>query len=260
MDAVPPKICDMLKKLLDNDIGNVTVSVCDSNGNATGSGLIFRVSVQDKNNGKELHFVLKQALSGEIRDLFPIRDVFLNEVYFYTSMWPNFLKFQEKIAPSCRFVHLPECLATMIEDGFESLVLEDLSYQGFVNHDKKKALEKDQFENIFKMYGKFHAMSCAYKALKPLEFSELTKGLSDLSNIFLENKLLQYRIKLVHRQCLDIFHNGVDDTVIEKYKHYIHDGVELFQKSLTNYKYPFIVHGDCWSNNMMFKYDVSTVV
>lgn len=50
---------------------------------------------------------------------------------------------------------------------------------------------------------------------------------------------------------------GVDDQVIAAYDKYIKHGLDIIKKAWTyEGKYPLLTHGDCWSNNMMFKYDV----
>ncbi|XP_018566832.1 uncharacterized protein LOC108907577 [Anoplophora glabripennis] len=256
-NVVAPKIYEIVKKVANGDIENYEIIVQDPNKKGEGYlGQIFFISLRDKTNGKQLNIVVKQAFTEQaIRDFGPIREVFLNEIYFYTKVWSKLLKFQETIPKEYRFSNLAKCLATTSEDNSVKLVLENLKYQGFVMHDKKKVVEKEKFEFIFKLYGRFHGMSFSYKALYPEEFSELVKGFYGIFELFFGKEESGDFHKYTHGRCLEHLQPGVEDAVIEKYEHYVDDGQRIFMDSLANGKYSTIIHGDCWSNNMMFKYD-----
>lgn len=258
---VPQKIYEVLEKAINGNIEDFAISVNDSNKKGDGYiGQIFFVTLQEKNYGRRLNFVVKQAFSEQnIRELHPIRDAFITEIYFYTELWPKLREFQERIPATLSFDHLARCYAATREENFERLVLEDLKEQGFVMNDKRKVMDREQLEYIFKVYGKLHAISFAYKALKPGEFSELTEVVTDVWVSFSKKQIFQDAIKLAYRQCFDNLEPGVDDAIIDKFRHYLDDGMEVFCKSLVNGKYTAIVHGDCWSNNIMFKYDVSVI-
>lgn len=259
---MPSKIYEILREAVTGDIENYVISACDCNEKGAGfAGQTFFVSLEDKNSDKRFHFVVKQAFSDQsIREFHPLREVFLNEIYFYTKLCPELLKFQENVPSSYRFIHLPECLAATSEEHYERLVLQNLIYQGFLVRDKRRALKKDEFECIFKVYGKFHALSFAYRALHPEEFSKLTEGIIDVWSMYMKTKIFRDGLRMTHEQSLDCLHPGVDDVIIEKYRHYVDDAVDLVVKSLVEGKYTAIVHGDSWSNNMLFKYDVSLVL
>lgn len=259
--TVPSKVYEILKKAVNGNIDNFIVHVDDPNKKGEGFlGQIFFISLKDRITGKELNFVVKQALSQEsVREHHPIRNVFLNEIYFYTKLWPELSDFQERIPSPIRFLHLPKYFAATSEDNFERLLIENLKYQGFVMHEKEKVLEIEKIEFIFKIYGKFHAMSFAYKALNPAKYSELVKGVSDLWMVYSNKTSFQDSAKLAYEASLECFQPGVDDVIIEKCKDHINTAVGLFKKSLDNGQYTCVTHGDCWSNNMMFKYDVSII-
>ncbi|XP_018566827.1 uncharacterized protein LOC108907571 [Anoplophora glabripennis] len=258
-NAVPPKIYELVKKAVNGDIENYEISEQDSNKKGDGFlGEVSFISLRDKTTGKQLNIVVKQAFSEQtVRESNPIRDIYLNETYFYTEVWPKFFKFQEGIPKANRFSNLAQCLATISEENFEGLALENLKSEGFVMHDKRKVVEKEKFEFIFKLYGRFHAISFAYKALHPEEFSELVEGFYGVNEEMYEKEAFLDYCKYIYRQGLEGLQPGVDDAVIEKYRHYVDDGVKLYMGCLVNGKYAAINHGDCWSNNMMFKYDSS---
>lgn len=137
-------------------------------------------------------------------------------------MCPLFLKFQKSIPPRCRCIQILGCLTATTEENLETLVLDNLNCQGFVNEYLRKPLERDQMEHIFKVYGHFHAISFAYKALHSAELSELTKTLSDACDAMLLSKTFQYRIKLVHQQCFAILQSEQNNAVMQVCKNYLH--------------------------------------
>lgn len=204
---VSPKIYEILKKAVNGNIENFVISVHDPNKKGEGFlGQILFVSLQDKYTGKRLDFVVKQAFSEQnIRESHPIRDVFVNEIYFYKKVWPKLSKFQEKVPPKNRFVHLAKHFAAISEENFERLLLENLKSEGFVMHNKKEPLGIKQFEFIFKVYGKLHAVSLAYKALDLDGFSELVSGITDVWMTFRDNQRFQEAVKITYENSLECF-------------------------------------------------------
>ncbi|XP_018566810.1 uncharacterized protein LOC108907556 [Anoplophora glabripennis] len=254
----PPKVLEVLKDIVKSDIDNFEVIVHEGNKKGEGFlGEIVFITMREKNSDQNLNFAVKQAFDKKtIRDAHQIRKVYLNEIYFYTETWPILERFQERISPKYRFQKIPKCFATVSEEFSEKLVLENLKYQGFEVYDKKKPLDKEHFELIFKEYGKFHAVSFAYKALHPDSYARLVSG---TTNLFLSMATRDYFEKgniYTHETCLKGLVPGTDDAVIERYKLYPEICNKLFLESVDcATKYAVIVHGDCWSNNMMFKYD-----
>ncbi|KAJ8926109.1 hypothetical protein NQ315_009966 [Exocentrus adspersus] len=257
--VLPPKIYDVLKTVVKGNIDDFTVTVHDPNKKGEGYlGKLFFVTLQEKNNDCRLVFAVKCAFSeNAVRDQYPIRGAFLNEIYFYTKLWPRLCKFQESASGKRSFHHVPRCYAVVSDNDQEMLVLENLKLRGFEMHDKKKPVSVSMFEYLFGLYGKLHALSLAYKALHPEEFSELGEGVSDMWVTFCKKHPFGEAIRIGMRQAMKALEPGMDDQIIERFSHYEEDGVELFCNSLEKTRYNAVIHGDGWSNNMMFKYDES---
>ncbi|KAJ8926031.1 hypothetical protein NQ315_009886, partial [Exocentrus adspersus] len=258
-DVVPAQIHEILKKIVEQDIDNYEITVHDANKKGEGYlGEILFLKLEEKNNSKQvLELVVKQAFTSEtIRNVVPIREVFQNEIYFYTQVWKRLNKFQERIPSRYHFQKLARCIASVSDLNSEKIVFENLKFLGFELQDKKLPLSKEQFELIMKEYGKFHALSFAYKALCPDNYAELVKELQDVYSTLINGEGFQSGMKIVNEICMENLKGTVDERIIEKYKLYTDNYVEMFQDSLDcRTKYTVITHGDCWSNNMMFKYD-----
>ncbi|KAJ8926046.1 hypothetical protein NQ315_009901 [Exocentrus adspersus] len=258
-DVVPAEIHEILERAVKDNIDNYEITVHDANKKGEGYlGEILFLRLEEKNNSKQvLELVVKQAFTKqEIRNVTLIREVFQNEIYFYTHVWQCLNKFQERIPSRYQFRKVAKCFASVLDDKAEKIVLENLKFQGFELQDKAVPLSKEQFELIMKEYGKFHALSFAYKALYPEDYAELTKELKDVYSRFIASQEFQAGIKITNEICIENLQGCIDEKIMEKYKLYPENCVEMFQDSIDRTtKYTVITHGDCWSNNMMFKYD-----
>ncbi|KAJ8957804.1 hypothetical protein NQ314_006479 [Rhamnusium bicolor] len=257
-NVVSPRVYDIIKEVVDEDIEKFSISVHEANKKGEGYlGQMCFVSLRNRNNGKTFNLVIKEAFADEvIRINAPIRNVFLNEINFYTKVWPCFQNFKNK-TPSIDFDKIPKCFATISDEGNEKIVLENIKYQNFEIYDKTKAFEREHIEFIFTQYGKFHALSFAYRAFYPERYSDLSKELTDIYSEFTERKPFRDSLEYILDFCSKSLQPGEDDEVIQKYKHYVENCIDKFYNS-NNYTgdYSVIIHGDCWSNNMMFKYDL----
>ncbi|XP_023310186.1 uncharacterized protein LOC108907132 [Anoplophora glabripennis] len=272
------EVCKTLKQLVDGDEENFEIACHNPNKKGEGfSGEVIFVTLRNKKTRKELNVIVKQAFRDEaLRDVMPVKDIYMNEIYFYSKVWHTLDKFQEQIPMKYRFQKVPKCLATFSNANFEYLVMENLKFQHFQNHDKKLPLGKEYYELIFREYGKFHGkeyyelifreygkfhgLSFAYKASHPEEYADLAKGLVDIFLRIVENEVTQKGIKYLYENCIESLQPGVDDAVIEKLRLYLQNHKEfLLEITDSKTKYSVITHGDCWSNNMMFKHDISSL-
>ncbi|KAJ8970562.1 hypothetical protein NQ317_019067 [Molorchus minor] len=213
------------------------------------------VSLKDKQGEEVLHYVVKQAFSMETkRKIQPIRDYYLNEIHFYTVIWPHFQKFHNEKLNGETLNIIPQCFATSSEDKHEKLVLENLKFQGFQMHDKAKPLSKEQVKTICKHYGRFHAISFAYKFFYPVKYSEITSKLQNHWRRVINMESWREFMDKLHDNILE-FLDSVNGKVIEKYRNYVKCGIH--EKNLYKGHHSVVLHGDGWSNNMMFKYDDS---
>ncbi|XP_018566820.1 uncharacterized protein LOC108907565 [Anoplophora glabripennis] len=254
---VPPQIYETLKKVVKGDINNFEIVIHDANKKGEGflGDMVF-VTLENKQSNEVIDLVVKQAFTKQIiRDMTPIRQVFMNEIYFYTQAWKHLNKFQRSIPMHLQFHKVPKCFTSISEDGSEKLVLENLKFQKFEMHNKKIPLDKQHFELIFREYGKFHALSFAYKCLYPEDYADLAKGIIDVYSYFMNMDGFTKSIDAIYDLVMDSLQPRIDDVVIEKFRPYFENHMELFRDSIDcNTKYSVITHGDCWSNNMMFKY------
>lgn len=178
---------------------------------------------------------------------------------FITQILPCYHKLQEE--KSCPlFSSMPRCYFAKLSNPTETIVMENLRPQGYVVHDKSIPLDLDHLHVVLKAYAEWHALSFALKDQKPQEYAELTKNLqeSPFKNFFrtmfgtlLDHTLEHLYVMLEEKGEVELLH---------KYKNALGNakGSIVLEKLLDEpEEVSVVLHGDCWNNNLMFKYEVS---
>ncbi|XP_023014529.1 uncharacterized protein [Leptinotarsa decemlineata] len=252
------EICCLLEHALGEKMDNLTVNIHDSNKKGAGYlGNLCFITLKNKQTNEETHLVLKQVMSsGGPKSLEFNSTVFHNEMLFYNNIWPFLLNFQHVTTGNVLNI-IPRCYASCSKKGTEKLILENLSFQSFHVCDKTVPLDKAHLEYIFKTFGQFHAMSFACKALNPEKFDELTAPLKNIFDYFLNGTLF---FKNSMNRCFkfiwDHLESNTPETLSSKLREYSEDGPNLYSRIMNyNGRNQVLLHGDCWSNNMMFKTD-----
>ncbi|KAJ3659966.1 hypothetical protein Zmor_011627 [Zophobas morio] len=245
----------------ENGINNYIITDVQTNQKGEGYlGQIFLVSVKDANNDKQLEIAVKAAFTDEkVRAMVPIRISFLNEIYFYTNLLPTFQKFEKERGQSTYVEFVPKCFNVSAKEPEEVLILENLKASGFEMFDKKLVLDEDHVRLIFKTYGRYHGYSFVLRDQNPEEFERLSKGCCNVYNEFLKNDFFINHMGELVKMAQGTLLPGEDDEVIEKFGKYGDiDLRDIFKDAISEeMDYSVILHGDCWSNNMMFKYEKS---
>lgn len=237
------------------NIGDYHLDLNDCTGKGEGYlGKIWRAKVQQTN--REINLIVKLASEEEEhRNFLKIPLLYKNEVYFYNDVFPILDKFQKG-----KNVKQPSETAkyygASITNKEEAIILEDLKTEGFVLHDRKKPLDEEHISFVFAQYGKFHAISFALRDQQPDVFKKTTIDLVDVFPIVFPSVLdsiithILCNADMLQQQGLKA-ESQLAKKVAEQMKEIIG------MKCAPDDPYTVVTHGDCWSNNMMFKYDVS---
>ena len=192
------------------------------------------------------------------RSKFPVNSVFLNEIYFYETIYPYFLQFQKEKGVSDPFDKLAKCYGTYISDDLEVIVFDNLKAKGYAMWHKKKPLTRQRVEMIIKEYGKFHAISIAIKDQQLEKFQQLTEKCDDtLGKIFESTDLITSQEELVD-EIYELLQGELDEALLLKWKTLkpeIRPFLKQFIEGLEGMN--VVIHGDCWNNNFMHYHVVS---
>ncbi|CAK1594209.1 unnamed protein product [Parnassius mnemosyne] len=196
------------------------------------------------------------------REAFKSDELFCNEVAFYTKIWPTLIKFQsqwEKVANP--FKCIPKCYLAQND----LVILKDLKQMGFVMPDRRQGLTIEQSYFVLKHLSHFHALSLAMKYHNQEEFYELLNIQDGISEVFFvpENEdyfksyyteATQNAIAMVEEELRD---SEKKDLYLKKFREFCSE--DTFFQTMVEQVAPkeplaVICHGDCWTNNFLFRY------
>uniref|UniRef100_A0A182MGH5 CHK kinase-like domain-containing protein n=1 Tax=Anopheles culicifacies TaxID=139723 RepID=A0A182MGH5_9DIPT len=214
------------------------------------------------------------------REAFKSEALFRNEVVFYNTIMPEYIDFQRRLITAVFgiagkhgedqtgveddsrrtdlnensiFQAIPQCY--LARD--DLLVLEDLRVRSFTMPDRQAGLGSKQLEAVLVELARFHAVSLAYKRRHPMEFQKLINALEE--GIFSQANAEWYRkyYDVLTRNAIQM----VQQTVPEKKEHLAK--LEEFLSNCFGHlvdlvnresELSVICHGDCWTNNILFRY------
>ncbi|KAJ8943196.1 hypothetical protein NQ318_000677 [Aromia moschata] len=143
-------------------------------------------------------------------------------------------------------------------DDMEVLILNNLKKIGYELYDRVKPLNLSHQKAVLKEYGKLHAVSFALRDQHPDQFRTLINS-KDFMRGFFALKGIQKSVQKAVNEAMDIFREKGDFTLAEKlerifYKNPGELALDLFRMDKDNPE-AVILHGDCWNNNFMYKYE-----
>lgn len=211
------------------------------------TGHFYLAEIEDKQSGKVHQIAIKRAPVSD----FDFSIIYQNEVIFYQSIYPVLAKLNRKtIRP---FDHVPKLLSCSTERNQSYLAMENLKSQGYVMFPKENFFDQSHLEYIFTLYGRFHGLSFVFKAKDHENFKAIHKKCTNLFEMMMQHS------KKMFETCLQaaIDYLNPDSPVYKEVESLPRNVTATFLKS-SRYQglYSCTIHGDCWSNNMMFKYGV----
>jgi hypothetical protein len=225
-------------------------------------GIIFKVSIIEKDSDKCLNVILKTPPESEARRIqFGSMKLFKREVYMYKKVLPEFVKFQRdhKIDENSGFYNFPKIYFTEYDEESDDalIIMEDLRESGYQLWEKFKPTDFEHAKLIMTSLGKLHAISFAMKKLKPELFEEYKK-LDDFISPKFNEPYMAPIFKANADQALTILDNDEEDIKekIESISEQFAESVKWLTSPDNAEPYAVVTHGDCWSNNFMYKYKV----
>lgn len=241
-------------------IANYSFTVGENGNGKSALGTLYFVSLSDATGEKVLKFVIKKAPADPLQIASNvINKTYQNEKYFYDELLPIFEDLQDTFLKQRIFSAVPECYLTIVS-GQEApeIILEDLTDKDYYVLEKHFFFGKDHLELVLKQYGKFHALSFFFKYKFPNKFDEYTEKFTNVFSEMKDMNIFTDSLQLIFNQCYNLFSNDADEVLRNALETYSQNGVSTYFKSLEySGNNSVFLHGDCWSNNIMFKYNVS---
>lgn len=252
-ENISPDLLLLLDSAMNGNINEFSIDIkeLDGKGECFVSDVFFVTLTRKKTNERHWLVVKQQKIYNS--EPLPISTkTFDNEINFYYSIWPVLQNFYQDVTGK-PIVILPKCLATGTGP-IKKLALQNLIVEDFKIYDKTKPFDDEHFSFIFKTYGIYHAISMALKETNIEEFNKL----ANLLHLAAEDGFTNARkILTVISRRFQTFFELSDKHLKEKLQLYEESEGQLAQDSFEQAtSHGVIIHGDCWSNNYIFKYDV----
>jgi hypothetical protein len=248
-----------LEKIFE-DVTNISVEIVGNSEKGDGfvGDIIFVhvTGIGRDGSVEKYNLVLKCSKNIEmLREKMSMKNIFINEICFYNTTFPTFIRFQNERGVEQPFDSVPKCYGTFIGNNKEIIVLENLKKSGYALWDKKIPMTRKHINMVVKAYGKFHAISVAMKDQEPEKYQQLI----DSFKTFSENGI---NVKRLFGKTLEEVYNllkgELNEDILDKWGNFkgnLESGLEEVRENFSGLQ--VITHGDCWNNNFMFHIDVS---
>ncbi|XP_055387601.1 uncharacterized protein LOC129616143 isoform X2 [Condylostylus longicornis] len=241
----------------------VIESIEEAQGSGRGdnyTATLYRVHLHGyckRNKSKWEKSVICKRLPDNIarREAYNSVQLFCNEVRFYTSIMPELVNFQ-RMKTAEVFKAMPQHY--LAEN--DLLIMEDLRTKGFKMADRKAGLTLSECKFALKQIAVLHSLSLSYKFERPKQFEKLKAVVKE--QIFCkdnENWYKDYYTQLT-KNALAMVSDVLPKSskYIEKLREFVESStffnhmIELVSKESF---LSVICHGDCWTNNFLYRYD-----
>ncbi|CAL1673784.1 unnamed protein product [Lasius platythorax] len=201
------------------------------------------------------------------REAFKSELLFRNEVVFYKHVWPALNRLQSNDRRV--FSGVPKIYAARAD----LIAMEDMRERGFKMADRRKGLEMENLRYVLKALAGFHALSLTLRESRPEEFTKLTNPEHDQGireTLFRRDNEDWYRqyyrvavnnaIRMVS-EALPLHMNHRREEIMTKLQAFLNEDVFFRTMSeLVSAQGPLSVfcHGDCWTNNILFRDEPSS--
>ncbi|XP_037051940.1 uncharacterized oxidoreductase dhs-27-like [Bradysia coprophila] len=266
--VVPTYAIDALNRIA-QDEGFTNYAISYDRGSNLGDGFVAEIVrakikgsqlVKGVQEDSELVLVLKLPPENKIRREQMGMNVFEREVTVYNEILPMFQKFQldKGLKPGQGFVSFPKCYyASYDKEKDEAVVImEDIRKKGFKMLNKYKTLDYPHAQAVLETVAQFHGLSLAVKDQCPAIFEKF-KGLKDAMTDGMMTDLMKTMTKASCEKAIGTLEPH-EENIKQKLLAFGDNVVDII-KSCTNGElsepYTVINHGDCWTNNIMFKYE-----
>lgn len=235
-------------------IKNYTLEI--NSGSAKGDGYLGDIwSVKVHHPDGDLELIVKTATTNEIqREITGTDVIFKNEINLYTVIFPQLDSLQRDKQVK-HPLEMTKCYGGSLTEPDEAMVLQNLRADGYVVRDKRNPFDEAHIELALNYYARLHALSFALCSQRPEVFKNLANCVENPLPIIFPNfvdaakERMRWNAQMLRDKGL-VEEAEAAERIIEDAENvfFINEGAVG--------EYRVFVHGDCWNNNMLFKYDV----
>lgn len=251
-DLITEKLLTPVLKQL--KISDYTVEI--NSGSAKGDGFMGDIwCVKVHHSAGDLELIVKTATTNAIqREITGTDVIFKNEINFYTVIFPE-LDSLQKDKQVKHPLEMTKCYAGSLTAPDEALLMQNLRADGYVVRDKRNTFDEVHIDLLLNYYAKLHALSFALSSQQPQVFKSLANHVMNALPILFPNFLdavkerMRWNAQMLRGKGLIVEAEAAERIIGEA------ENVFFINEGAVD-EYTVFLHGDCWNNNMLFKYDV----
>ncbi|KAL3277101.1 hypothetical protein HHI36_012459 [Cryptolaemus montrouzieri] len=219
-------------------------------------GDVTFLTLVPKNGMIPYNLVIKTAKkSPKLRNAMPIATAYKREFYMYNQMFPELRKYIDSTKSEVELNYVPKILWLSNEDLHETFIMENLTHKGYKSWNKTKPMDINHIRLVMNTLGKHHALSLAMNYANPEYFDKISRNLTNLwieFSKFLDPDIFQGTLL---RNVLKFLEEAERQDLVDKYKSIVENIKVLVTSETPEEDRLVICHGDCWNNNLLFKYE-----
>ncbi|XP_075982267.1 uncharacterized protein LOC142980648 [Anticarsia gemmatalis] len=216
---------------------------------------VKRMHVDGENGSMRLIAKLAPPIEA-VRQSLNTAVLFKNEHIMYTEILPKFLYFQKRAGiPEEEQIKFPKCYGSSAEAPNEVIILEDLKPLDFIMLDKTAPLPTDCVYSILKCFAAFHSLSFVMRQREPGTFDRYKSTLFDMWGAMPQKDDMREFFLSMEKDMISVLE---DPDYINMTKNKMSEAlgqIAKIKKEDMENKYSVIVQGDCWTNNVMFRFE-----
>lgn len=262
MSTIPDYVRKLVEEIAESEgFTDYTIETqvgCNQEDGFVGALLKVIVSGDRDNAPNKLHLLCKLIPDNAARRKeFNLDPLFVREILVYNEILPTITAFQREkgLSEADCFVSYPKCYSAVANQESDQyvIIMEDLRPQGFVMWSKRKPTPLDHAKQIITELAKMHSVSFAVKDQRP-DIHDKFRKLTDLWGHLLHAgfmKMQQMAFKRAAAALDDAEHVAIVRDLMENTLKYYKECLDEDRSG------PFgvVAHGDCWINNVLFRYN-----
>ncbi|GBP87636.1 hypothetical protein EVAR_62694_1 [Eumeta japonica] len=254
MKRIQAKICAALEEM------KLPIKLLPAKDVGGSIGVVLSAEICNDKGEDEPVVIKTTPIDVDLRKNIPITPMVKKEMLFYGKVLPEYEKIQAELKRKCV---IAKCYAINDKYDNEFLVFEDLRSKGFIKWVPDTPVDFDHAVIAMRALGRYHGCSLVVQLRNPETFEDLKKLITDKNDVFLDSSFdynadgaRHYGIEAFKKflKCVDDdnkkdkiikMSNGVDE--------YLHTLRSLWSRG----EKCVIIHGDYWTDNLLFKYQVN---
>lgn len=197
--------------------------------------------------------------SVERQAMFHSRMVFEREVHFYVTLLPLLQRFQREkgLTPESGFFGYPHCYAAVADAATSEyvIVMRDLRAAGFAIWNKAEPMPFENVKLLFEQLGRMTGISLALQEQRPEEFAAIRET-TDIWTVMLKSESVIGLCRPFFEQAVEMIDSAEHKNVLIEIRD---NWVDIVRYCLqTTDAFSSLSHGDCWTNNTIFRGGVNS--